>query len=647
MGMKNYDFAGWATRYNVPCSDGRTIRNNAFRGNQKKVPLVWNHLHNDPGNVIGNAILEHRDQGVYAYCSLNDTDKANDTRKILKHGDVASLSICANQLQQNGGDVLHGSIREVSVVLAGANPEAWIDNVMLHGEEVEDDAIIYPGALGVTLYHNDEEDSEMQGEEFQEEYEEEYEEELEHADNLEQIFNTLNDEQKNMVYELVGMASGADDLDEEEIEQSDDDGETFYEEEDPEMKHNIWDGQVENGEDDVLTHADMMELSQTAIQDATNFGGSLKKSFLFHAAEYGIDNIEYLFPEAKSLNTPPDFIQREQDWVKVVMGGVHHTPFSRIKSMFADITEDEARALGYIKGDKKKEEVFSLLRRTTDPQTIYKLQKFDRDDVIDITDFDVIAWVKGEMRMMLDEEIARAILIGDGRLASDRNKISEDHIRSVYNESDLFAVKVAIKVPTSATTEQKTKAIIRGIIKAHKEYKGSGNPKMFTNEDYLTDMLLLEDGIGRPLYDTVEKLRTTLRVSDIQTVPVMENQKRTDEHGVERELVGIILNLNDYNVGADKGGAVSLFDDFDIDYNQLKYLIETRISGALIKPFSALVIELEVSDDATITYTYTVVKNPEGNPRSNKYYEKAGQKYFVTADTQVDKAKTYYEASEA
>ena len=389
------------------------------------------------------------------------------------------------------------------------------------------------------------------------------------------VFNTLSEKQKTVVYAMIGQA----------IEDASNGNKS--EGGDEEMKHNVFDNDTEQQEN-VLSHDAM----QTIIGDAKRFG-SLKESFMAHADEYGITNIDYLFPEAKSLNTPPDFIKREMGWVSKVMAGVHHTPFSRIKSMFADITEDEARAKGYIKGKLKKEEVFSLLKRTTTPTTIYKKQKLDRDDVIDITDFDVVAWLKSEMRMMLDEEIARAILVGDGRLASSDDKINESNIRPIWKDDDLYNIKSTIEVDAAATSDQKAKAFIRACIKSRKNYKGSGTPTLYTTEDVLTDCLLLEDNMGRVLYDTEEKLRTALRVSSIVTVPVMEGLKREDGEGGSLDLMGIIVNLADYNVGADKGGAINMFDDFDIDYNQQKYLIETRCSGALIKPFSAITLEMK------------------------------------------------------
>ena len=589
--MENFDFSGWATRNDLICSDGRIIRKDAFKSNDgQKVPLVWNHQHTDPNEVLGHAILENRNEGVYAYCKFNETESGQTAKLLVQHGDVNALSIYANQLKQQGPNVMHGNIRELSLVLAGANPGAFIESIIKHGEESDEEAIIFTGE-NVSLAH-------AGCGESTEATEQPAEEELKHADeandkkedskmaeeatkteNSEKtvgdVFNELTEEQKTVVYAMIGQA----------LEDAGNGNESEGGNE--EMKHNVFDTDIENQEN-VLSHDAM----QTIIADGKRFG-SLKESFLAHADEYGITNIDYLFPEAKSLNTPPEFIKREMGWVQKVMGGVHHTPFSRIKSMFADITEDEARAKGYIKGKLKKEEVFSLLKRTTTPTTIYKKQKLDRDDVIDITDFDVVAWLKSEMRMMLDEEIARAILVGDGRLASSDDKINESNIRPIWKDEDLYNIKSTIEVDAAANADQKAKAFIRACIKSRKNYKGSGTPTLYTTEDVLTDCLLLEDLNGRIIYDTEEKLRTALRVSAIVTVPVMEGLKRNDDEGNSLDLMGIIVNLADYNVGADKGGAINMFDDFDIDYNQQKYLIETRCSGALIKPFSAITLEMK------------------------------------------------------
>lgn len=562
--MEKFDFSGWATKANLKCSDGRTIMKDAFKDNDgKSVPLVWNHQHNDPTNVLGHALLQNRDEGVYAYCTFNDSEAGKTGKLLVQHGDVCALSIWANQLKQNLNNVVHGNIREVSLVLAGANPGAFIDSIIMHGEESDEDAIIYTGEDIVLSHSNESEDKKMD--------ETDKNVETNKEETVADVFNTLSEKQKNVVYAIIGQAL-------EEGEESDNE----ESEGGNEMKHNVFD-QTEEKKNDVLSHDAMNAI----ISDGKRFG-SLKESFLAHADEYGIKQIDYLFPEAESLNNPPEFIKRETDWVSKVMNGVHRTPFSRIKSSFADITADEARAKGYIKGNLKKEEVFTLLKRSTTPTTIYKKQKLDRDDIIDITDFDVVAWLKSEMRMMLNEEIARAILIGDGRLSSSDDKINEQNIRPIASDAELYSVRVPVNVSASATTDDKAKAMIRAAVKARKEYKGSGNPTFFTTEDWLTDALLLEDTMGHRLYKNESDVAAAMRVSNIVTVPVMEGVKGPNGG----DLIGIIVNLNDYNVGADKGGAINMFDDFDIDYNQQKYLIETRCSGALTKPYSALVLEL-------------------------------------------------------
>lgn len=563
--MGKYDFCGWATKTDLLCSDGRIIRKNAFKSNDgQTVPLVWNHQHNDPNEVLGHALLENRDSGVYAYCKFNETESGQTAKLLVQHGDVNALSIYANQLKQQGPNVMHGNIRELSLVLAGANPGASIESVIMHGEESEEEAVIYTGE-NISLYHAS---SEPESEKKKED--ENMPEDTRRTDGEEtvaDVFNTLNEKQKTVVYALIGQA-----LEDAGVSDDEEGGSEM-------MKHNVFDVYDDERQDDVLSHADM----ETIIADGKRFG-SLKESFLAHAEDYGIDQIDYLLPDVKSLNTPPEFIQRDMGWVNKVIGGTHHTPFSRIKSMFADITEDEARAKGYIKGKLKREEVFSLLKRSTTPTTIYKKQKMDRDDIIDITDFDVISWLKSEMRMMLDEEIARAILVGDGRLASSDDKINEQNIRPILNDADLFVIRWS--VAGGSTDDDKAKNFMKAAIKSRKNYRGSGNPVLFTTEDFVTDMLLLEDTIGHKLYKTEGELATALRVKEIITVPIMENVK--DKDG--KDVYGIIVNLSDYNVGADKGGAINMFDDFDIDYNQQKYLIETRCSGALIKPFSAIVL---------------------------------------------------------
>lgn len=573
-----YDFSGWATRNNIKCSDGRTILRDAFKHNDgQTVPLVWNHQHNESANVLGHAVLENREEGVYAYCTFNDTEAGKNAKLLVEHGDVTALSIYANQLKQNGSNVMHGTIREVSLVLAGANPGAFIDSIIRHGEFCEDEAVIYTGE-NLTLEHADQKPSDKAGEDNKGDGKVEGNKEK----TIKDVVDSMSEEQKNVLYALVGQALEGKEMAQSAIEENnniEDGGEQ-------EMKHNVFEGR-ETDKKDVLSH-DAME---TIFKDAKRYG-SLKESFLAHAENYGIKDIEWLFPDAKNVNMPPDFIKRDDSYVQKVMRGVHHVPFSRIKSMHADITADQARAKGYIKGKLKKEEVFTLLKRTTSPTTIYKKQKLDRDDVIDITDFDVVAWLKMEMRMMLDEEIARAILVGDGRLSSDDDKINEMCIRPIATDADLYCVKAKVSVAAAATEDEIAKAFIRTVIKSRKEYKGSGSPTLFTTEDILTNCLLLEDKNGRIIYDTVEKLATALRVKEIVTVEVMEGAKTKVEEQ-EKPLMALMVNLVDYYVGADKGGAVNMFDDFDIDYNQQKYLMETRCSGALVKPYSAIAVALD------------------------------------------------------
>ena len=566
---KDYDFSGWATKNNLKCSDGRTILKDAFKHDDGvTVPLVWNHQHNDPINILGHALLENRDEGVYAYCKFNETDSGKNAKILVEHGDVSALSIYANQLKQQGGNVIHGAIREVSLVLAGANPGAFIDSVIAHGEESEEEAVIFTGEDIVLSHANEDKTEKKDPEPKEEEKKEEMKEEKQKT--VKEVFDTLTEEQKTVVYAIIGQI-----MEESQNESKDIEGGK------EEMKHNVFDNDKENKEE-VLSHSD----TEAIFSDARRYG-SLKDSVLAH----GITNLEYLFPEDTNLNKVPEFISRDTGWVKNVMSSVHHTPFSRIKSQFADITADDARAKGYTKGNLKKEEVFSLLKRSTTPTTVYKKQKLDRDDVIDITDFDVVSWIKGEMRMMLDEELARAFLIGDGRLSSSDDKINEQNIRPIYNDADLYTVKAEIDVGASATSEDKAKAFIKSVIKNRKEYKGTGSPTLYTTEDVVADCLLLEDSNGRFIYDTMDKLKNVLRVKDIVTVPVMEGAKGAKGGN----LMAILVNLADYNVGADKGGAVNMFDDFDIDYNAQKYLIETRCSGALIKPYSAIAFEIKAA----------------------------------------------------
>ena len=580
MGAK-YDFSGWATKNGLRCSDGRVIMRDAFVDNNgQTVPLVWNHQHKESSNVLGHALLENRNEGVYCYCSFNDSEAGKNAKLLVEHGDISSLSIYANQLKQKGSDVVHGTIREVSLVLAGANPGAYIDNICLahsYDDEVdylEDEAVIYTG-LSLELSHSDEEDESNSDED---EKEKEMAEEMMHADEepkegsgktVKEVFDSLNEEQKTVVYAMIGQAvedakkGGSDDEEDSEGGKED-------------MKHNVFDN--DQMEQDALIHDGL----QMIIEDGKRFG-SLKESYLAHAAEYGIDNIDWLFPEAKNINGDgaPGFIKRNPDaWVDQVMNGVHHTPFARIKMMFADLREDDARAKGYAqKGKLKKEEVFGLLKRAIEPTTIYKKQKLDRDDVIDITDFDVVSWLKGEMRMMLDEEIARAILFGDGRPASSEDKIRETNIIPICKDAALYTISYEVN---PASGESLGHAMINAAVKAQDTYEGSGNLTAFLPVGTVTDMLLLEDAQGHRMYKDMRELALAMSVDKIVKVP---------SSIVPNGIYGVIVDLKDYNVGADKGGAVNMFDDFDIDYNQQKYLIETRCSGALTKPFSAIVLK--------------------------------------------------------
>ena len=591
--MKDYNFAGWATRNNLLCSDGRTIMENAFESqNGKKVPLVWNHQHNSPDRVLGHAILENRPEGVYAYCYFNDSQWAKDAKSAVEHGDIESLSIFANQLKQKGSQVIHGLIREVSLVLAGANPGAFIEAVIRHGEYSEEDAIIF-NAEPIDLTHSEEEPEtvteEVQTPEPEVVVEENKDPEpesevVEHADNKEDnkvadpkertvkdVVDSMNEEQQTVLYALVAAAADGGEMAQSDMEEG------------THMKNNVFygvDGQINNS----IKHSDI-----ESIFSELKGSSSLKEIVLAH----GITDIDYLFPDAKNITDTPTLITRDMTWVPEVLGGVHKSPFSRIKSMAANLTEDEARAKGYMKGDLKKEQVFTLLKRTTTPQTSYKKQKLDRDDVADIVDFDVVAWIKVEMRFMLDEEIARAILVGDGRLADSDDKISETNIRPIWKDEDLYTIKALITVTEATDADTRAKAFIRACVKSRKDYKGSGTPILFTNEDFLTDCLLLEDDIGRKIYTNVTELATALRVSKIVTAPIMEGLTRVVGEATHN-LMGLIVNLTDYNLGADKGGAVSLFDDFDIDYNAMKYLIETRCSGALVRPYSAIAVEYKV-----------------------------------------------------
>lgn len=597
--MVKYDFHGWATRNDLKCSDGRVIRRDAFKNcDGKIVPLVWNHRHDDPSNVLGHALLKNQEDGVYAYCTFNESEAGKAAKLLVEHGDISALSIFANQLKQEGSNVLHGDIKEVSLVLAGANPGASICNVVRHGEMVEDEADIYTGEDFI-LEHNSMNDfTEEQlaalkgpkgpkgdigpkgpkGDSLKEE-----DKMANNEETVRDVFETLTEKQKTVVYALIGQAlEDAQDNDEE------DGGEN--------MKHNVFDNV---DPETTMIHADDM---QAILADARRTGSMREavenfaqdrgcdSNSLFHA-DYGIENVGYLFPDDRSVTNEPIFVSRNMDWVSKLMNNIRHTPFSRIKSLFANITEDDARAKGYIKGNLKKEEVFTLLKRSTSPTTVYKKQKMDRDDVVDIVDLDVVAWIKKEMRIMLDEELARAILVGDGRVSSSDDKIDPIHIRPIWTDDDFYTIKQTVSVASSDNESTIAKNFIKQCIKARKNYKGSGNPTLYTTEDMLTDMLLLEDTTGRVIYESAAKLATTLRVKEIVTVPVMENLTRTDDNSKVHTLLGIIVNPNDYTIGADKGGAVNMFDDFDIDYNQQKYLIETRCSGALTLPYSAIAVE--------------------------------------------------------
>lgn len=573
--MDDFDFSGWATKANLKCSDGRTIMKDAFKHNDgQKVPLVWNHQHSDPNEVLGHALLENRDEGVYAYCKFNDTETGKTAKLLVQHGDVNALSIYANQLKQNLNNVIHGNIREVSLVLAGANPGAFIDSVIMHGEEHDDEGIIYTGDT-IELYHADgykpKEQNDKEADKVEEKKDPEQSKETEQSEEtIADVLNTLNEKQQKAVYAVIGMAL--------EKNGEKDEGETNKNDESEggkEMKHNVFE-QDEKNESNVLSH----DAINAIIGDAKRYG-SMKESFLAHAAEYGIEQIDMLFPEAKTLNNPPEFIKRTpSEWVGIVMNGVKHTPFSRIKSMFADITADEARAKGYVKGNLKMEEVFGLLKRTTEPTTIYKKQKLDRDDVIDITDFEVVAWLKGEMRGMLDEEIARAIVFGDKRNSMNPDKIPEDKIRPIISDADFYTIK---KTVTVTSGEELGHAIITACVKAQDDYQGSGNITAFMAKSTITDMLLLEDAQGHRMYKNTNELALAMNVNRIAPVPASI---------IPTGYYGVLVDLSDYNVGADKGGSVNMFDDFDIDYNQMKYLIETRCSGALTKPYSAIALKV-------------------------------------------------------
>ena len=582
----DYDFSGWATRNNIECSDGRTIMKDAFKGNDgQKVPLVWNHQHDDPNEVLGHALLENRDEGVYAYCKFNDTESGQTAKSLVLNGDVDKLSIYANKLKSNMNQVIHGCIREVSLVLAGANPGAYIDSVVVHadGAEDEEEGTIYTDEqISVNVEHSENKS------EKKEETKMNDNSEMKHADTsteektVQEVFDTLTDEQKEVVYAIIGEAV-------EEAKNDAGDEDEGEEEGEENMKHNVFDN--DNNREDVLAHS---EFVKSAIADAKKYG-SMRESFIAHAEEAGLEfnaNNDFtpLFPDATNVNREPIMVEKDNSWVAKVMAQVKHSPFSRVKNTLGRMDETTARAKGYIKGSKKANIQMAVLNRVTTPTTVYIKNDIDRDDVIDITDFDVVAWQKKEMRKQLDKELALAMLLGDGRDVSDQYKINEQNIRPVVSDDDLYTIKYTVKEgvdyknagSSHSENDSLAKGIIRAALKARKEYKGSGRPTFYTTEDCLTDMLLIEDQNGRVIYDSIDKLATALRVNEIVTIPEMESRK---------DIYGIIVNLNDYTAGADKGGSVNMFDDFDIDYNQMKYLMETRMSGALTQPYSAIVLK--------------------------------------------------------
>lgn len=604
---KDYDFGGWATKNNIKCSDGRTILKDAFKQNDgQKVPLVWNHQHNDPSEVLGHALLENREEGVYAYCKFNNTESGQTAKSLVTNGDVDKLSIYANRLKTHMNNVMHGCIREVSLVLAGANPGAFIDTVISHGEdaEAEEEGIIYTDEYIETIEHSDDE-SDKKGETDMEDENKKVDEEKKDENNektIQEVFETLNEEQKNAVYAIVGQAlehsndsedeSEDDSKDESEDDSenkdndSEDNSENNNDEGEEDMKHNVFDNDKNN--DEVLQHS---EILASAIQDAKKYG-SLKESVIEHAAINNITDIGKLFPDATALNKEPIMIEKDQTWVGKIINTIKHTPFSRVKVTMGKMTEPQARAKGYIKGNKKTNIQMAALNRIVTPTTVYIKNEIDRDDVIDITDFDVVAWQKREMRKELDKELALAALLGDGRDISDNDKINEQNIIPIIKDVDTFTIKYTItegvdykQANNSASNNDSfTKGIIRAAIRSRKEYKGSGSPTFFTTEDYLTDMLLIEDQNGRRIYESLAQLALALRVKEIVTIPEMEQEAYKD-------IVSVIVNMADYTMGADKGGSVNMFDDFDIDYNQMKYLMETRCSGALTVPYSAIVLK--------------------------------------------------------
>ena len=588
-----FDFSGWATRNDLRCSDGRVIKRDAFKGNDgETVPLIWQHDHSTPEAVIGHALLENRKEGVYAYCALNQNEGAMAAREAIKHGDLESLSIYANGLKQNGNDVIHGSIKEVSLVLAGANPGAYIDNVIMHGDDFVgygDEGWIYNGETIDTetqyeLVHADDDDDDD---------DEPEQKKAGGRKTVKEIYDSLTDEQKELFALMVGMAKESgnktNDKTKDEAKHSDNEGSN-------DMKTNVFEQYGNAPKSNALQHAEAIRNDSAAIFADAKQCGSFREAFLAHTATYGIDSITELFPDHKNINVPPEFIARDSSWATSFLAACKKSPFSKIKAMFADLTADEARAKGYATGNRKVEEVFTLLKRTTNPTTVYKKQKLDRDNIVDITDFDVVNWLWKEMRIMVNEELARAMLIGDGRGPSSDDKIDPLCIRPVWQDNSLYTINKVIEVDEQSTDPEADKAnkFIEAAIRARKNYKGAGNPTLYTTEDMLTSLLLLKDGIGRRLYNTVTELATALRVKEIVTVEVMENQVRTVGEGasaVDYTLQGIIINPIDYVVGTTRGGEINTFQDFDIDYNQYKYLMETRCAGSLVKPYTAISIE--------------------------------------------------------
>ena len=591
----DYDFSGWATRNNIECSDGRTIMKDAFKDNDgQKVPLVWNHQHDDPNEVLGHALLENRDEGVYAYCKFNDTESGQTAKSLVLNGDVDKLSIYANKLKSNMNQVIHGCIREVSLVLAGANPGAYIDSVVVHadGAEDEEEGTIYTDEqISVNVEHSEKKSEEKEEIKMNDNSEMKHAETETGEKTVQEVFDTLTEEQKEVVYAIIGEAV-------EEAKNDAGDEDEGEEEGEENMKHNVFDN--DNNREDVLAHS---EFVKSAIADAKKYG-SMRESFIAHAEEAGLEwnannDFSPLFPDATNINREPVMVEKDNSWVAKVMAQVKHSPFSRVKNTLGRMDETTARAKGYIKGSKKANIQMALLNRVTTPTTVYIKNDIDRDDVIDITDFDVVAWQKKEMRKQLDKELALAMLLGDGRDVSDQYKINEQNIRPVVSDDDLYTIKYTVKEgvdyknagTSHSENDSLAKGIIRAALKARKEYKGSGRPTFYTTEDCLTDMLLIEDQNGRVIYDSIDKLATALRVNEIVTIPEMESRK---------DIYGIIVNLNDYTAGADKGGSINMFDDFDIDYNQMKYLMETRMSGALTQPYSAIVLK---KDGASTTNT--------------------------------------------